>query len=75
MYQQIENAFLAPMIYNKALNISPALGFLAVMIGAGLFGILGAFLALPITASLPAIIKYVHEHVADGVDDRAVAKK
>lgn len=61
VYQQIENAFLAPMIYNKALKISPALGFLAVMIGAGLFGIIGAFLALPFAASLPAIIKFVNE--------------
>lgn len=61
IYQQIENAFLAPMIYNKALNISPAFGFLALMIGAGLFGIIGAFLALPFAASLPAIIKFVNE--------------
>lgn len=61
VYQQVESAFLAPTIYNKALNISPALGFIAVITGAGLFGIVGAFLALPFAASLPAMIKYVRE--------------
>lgn len=45
----------------QLLNLSPALGFLAVIIGAGLFGIIGAFLALPIAASLPAIITYFRE--------------
>lgn len=61
VYQQVESALLAPTIYNKALNLSPALGFLSVLIGATLFGIIGAFLALPIAASLPAIIKHLEE--------------
>ncbi|MBI1863017.1 AI-2E family transporter [Candidatus Microgenomates bacterium] len=61
VYQQIENAILAPTIYNKALNISPAISFLAVLMGSALFGIVGAFLSLPIAASLPAIIQYARE--------------
>ncbi len=65
IYQQVESAFLAPTIYNKALNLSPALGFLAVIIGAALFGIVGAFLALPIAASLPAVIKYIKEDIQE----------
>jgi predicted PurR-regulated permease PerM len=60
VYQQVENAVICPAIYNKALNLYPALGFLAVLIGASLFGILGAFLALPIAASIPVIVNY-HE--------------
>lgn len=60
LYQQLENIVISPIIYNKALHISPALSFLAVIIGAGLFGILGAFLALPLAASIPAMIKYLH---------------
>ena len=58
LYQQIESAFISPMIYNKALNISSALSFLSVIIGASLFGILGAFLALPVAASIPVLINY-----------------
>lgn len=61
IYQQIENAIICPAIYNKALNLYPALGFLAVLVGASLFGILGAFLALPVAASIPAVVKY-HEN-------------
>lgn len=61
VYQQVENAVICPAIYNKALNLYPALGFLAVLIGASLFGILGAFLALPIAASIPVIVNY-HEN-------------
>ena len=58
LYQEIENAVLSPMIYNKALHLYPSVIFLSVLIGAGLFGILGAFLSLPIAASVPAIIEY-----------------
>lgn len=60
-YQQVENAIICPAIYNKALNLYPALGFLAVLVGASLFGMLGAFLALPVAASIPAIVSY-HEN-------------
>lgn len=68
IYQQVEGTVLAPAIYNKALKISPALGFLAVLIGTALFGIVGAFLALPFAASLPAITSYVHEEMDDKKD-------
>ena len=57
-YQQVENAIISPMIYNKALNLFPSIVFLSVLLGASLFGILGAFLSLPIAASIPAIIHY-----------------
>jgi predicted PurR-regulated permease PerM len=62
-YQQTENAIISPAIYNKALNLSPALGFLSVVIGGGLFGIIGAFLALPVAASIPVILHFAHEYV------------
>lgn len=57
-YQQLENAVISPAIYNKALKLSPALSFLSVIVGGSLFGITGAFLALPVAASLPVILKY-----------------
>ncbi len=58
LYQQAENGIISPMIYNKALNLYPSVVFLSVLLGASLFGILGAFLSLPIAASIPAIIHY-----------------
>jgi predicted PurR-regulated permease PerM len=62
LYQQVENAIISPAIYNKALNLYPAIVFLAVIIGASLFGILGAFLALPIAASIPAVVLYIENY-------------
>lgn len=61
-YQQIENTIICPAIYNKALNLYPALGFLAVLVGASLFGIVGAFLALPVAASIPVIVNYLENY-------------
>lgn len=58
IYQQVENNIISPMIYNKALNLFPSVVFLSVLLGASLFGILGAFLSLPVAASIPVIIDY-----------------
>lgn len=58
LYQQAENVIISPVIYNKALNLYPSVTFLSILLGASLFGILGAFLSLPIAASIPAIIQY-----------------
>ncbi len=57
IYQQIENLILSPKISQRTMALNPAIAFLSVMVFANLFGALGAFLALPITASLQAIIK------------------
>ena len=57
-YQAVENDILAPSIYNKVLNLLPFLSFIAVIIGSVIFGIAGAFLALPIAAGIPTIMKY-----------------
>lgn len=59
LYQQFENNVLAPTIYNKVLALSPTLSFLAVLIGGSLFGIIGAFIALPIAASLPTVVSFL----------------
>ncbi len=58
VYQQIENHYIAPKIYNKALNLMPSLTVIAVFIGATLFGIAGAFLALPVAASIPLLVEF-----------------
>ena len=62
LYQQFENVVISPAIYNKTLNVSSALSFLSMVIGAGLFGMLGAFLALPIAASIPPTVRYARDY-------------
>lgn len=59
VYQQLENNLFAPNVYTRALDLSPALSFISVIIGGSLFGIFGAFIALPIAASIPTIITFV----------------
>jgi predicted PurR-regulated permease PerM len=59
LYQQFENNILAPNIYNKVLSLSPTLSFVAVIIGSALLGIVGAFIALPVAASIPTIFKFM----------------
>lgn len=57
VYQQFENLILSPKISQRTMDINPAVAFLAVLAFGSVFGALGAFLALPITASLQTIFK------------------
>jgi predicted PurR-regulated permease PerM len=58
LYQEIENDYIIPRVYHKALKIIPFLSFIAVIAGTLLFGIAGAFLSLPIAASIPTVMHY-----------------
>lgn len=55
IYQQVENLILAPKIQQKTMSVHPAIGLLAVFVFGEVFGVLGSFLALPITASLEVV--------------------
>ena len=59
VYQQIENNLLGPTIYGKAVNISPFFVILGVTIFGALLGVLGALVAVPVTASLQIIVTEV----------------
>ncbi|BAR06483.1 putative transport protein [Scardovia inopinata JCM 12537] len=56
VYQQIENLILSPRISKDTMDLNPAIALLSVFFFGDLFGALGAFLALPITASLQALL-------------------
>ncbi|OGY23739.1 MAG: hypothetical protein A2Y57_04395 [Candidatus Woykebacteria bacterium RBG_13_40_7b] len=49
--QQIENSFLVPKLIEKTMGLNPLLTVIALLIGGELLGILGAFLALPLTSA------------------------
>ncbi|MBW3088405.1 AI-2E family transporter [Bifidobacterium sp. 82T24] len=57
VYQQIENLILSPAISQRTMDLNPAIAFLAVLALGSVFGALGAFLALPLTASFQAVFK------------------
>lgn len=63
VYQQIENITIEPRISAQAVDVHPAVSFGAVMFGASLFGIGGAFVAVPIAALLLALFDiYSHKY-------------
>jgi predicted PurR-regulated permease PerM len=67
LVQQIEGNVLQPIIQGRGFNIHAAVVILAVTAGSSLAGITGAFLAVPVTAVLAVIYRYVR----DELDDRS----
>jgi predicted PurR-regulated permease PerM len=50
--QKVENLFIGPRVMSRKVSISPLTAFVAFMIGASVFGIVGALMAIPMTAVL-----------------------
>ncbi|MGP5195526.1 AI-2E family transporter [Arthrobacter rhombi] len=59
--QQLETNLLQPYIVGKALHLHPAVVLGAVTLGFTLFGIIGAFLAVPVTAVSVVVLRYLRE--------------
>jgi predicted PurR-regulated permease PerM len=58
-YQQLENNVLGPTIYGKATNISAFFVILGVTLFGALLGVLGALVAVPVTASLQLVVQEI----------------
>lgn len=77
LYQQVENLLIEPRISAKAVNVNPAVAFGSVLLGVALFGVAGAFLAIPVTAMLFAMLDTYGKRyqliaeLRDGNDDDA----
>jgi putative heme transporter len=61
--QQIEGHIVAPTVFAQALRINPLLVIFALLIGGRLYGIVGAFLALPLAAIVRETVVYLREHL------------
>lgn len=57
VYQQVENYFLSPRISAATLDIHPAVAFGSVIVGASLFGAMGAIIAIPLAAAITSIVE------------------
>lgn len=55
VYQQVENHAIQPLIYGRAVNLSPLAILVTVLVGAELGGILGAIAAIPVGGSVAVI--------------------
>lgn len=56
VYQQIENNLISPAVTRSTMDLNPAIALLSVFIFSAIWGTLGGFLALPITASIQALL-------------------
>lgn len=61
--QQLEGNFLQPVLQGRSMQIHAALILVAVTAGGTLFGIPGAFLAVPVAATLVVLMRYLSEQV------------
>ncbi|MGH3473429.1 MAG: AI-2E family transporter [Aeromicrobium sp.] len=69
--QQLEGNVLSPYLQGKNLNLHAAVVLLSVTAGGTLFGITGAFLAVPVAATTAEILRYVNERIDQAVADGA----
>ncbi|MGO9887174.1 MAG: AI-2E family transporter [Solirubrobacteraceae bacterium] len=56
VYQQVENNFLYPIVFRRAVALSPLTTVLAVMVGASLLGVIGAIVAVPLAAIVKIVV-------------------
>ena len=65
--QQLEGNVMQPMLQSRSLGLHAVVVLLAVTAGSTLYGIAGAFLAVPVVAAAAVVLRYLGERV----DDRA----
>jgi len=73
--QQLENNLLVPKIQGDAVELHPSAVMFALVIGGAIAGLLGAILALPITAAARDVFRYLFHRLDDppSSPDEAVA--
>lgn len=55
-YQQVENFFIIPRVMHRAIDVNPATGIVALLVGGVLAGPIGALLALPVAAMIKIVL-------------------
>lgn len=59
--QRIENDIIVPKVMQRTVGLNPIVSLIAFMVGAKLFGVVGAIFAIPVaTAASVAIVEIVH---------------
>jgi predicted PurR-regulated permease PerM len=63
--QQLEGNVISPWLQGKNLNLHAAIILLSVTLGSSLFGITGAFLAVPVVATAAEVLRYLNERITE----------
>ncbi|HJE51815.1 MAG TPA: AI-2E family transporter [Tessaracoccus flavescens] len=71
LVQQLEGNVLQPILQSRVMKLHPVVVLLAVLIGGAWFGIIGAFLAVPVAASIAVCLRYLGDLVDLRTGDRS----
>jgi predicted PurR-regulated permease PerM len=71
VYQQVENYVIVPRVMRQAVDLSPAMVIVSVLIGGSLAGFAGALLALPIAAAAKVALGEVVVRPRDAISGTA----
>jgi predicted PurR-regulated permease PerM len=74
IYQQVENNIIQPVIFNRTVDVSPLLVFISVLMGTAVGGILGALIAIPVTASIQILVRDYYKRRAKHTTEVTEAK-
>ncbi len=61
--QQLESNVLQPFLQGRSMQLHAGIILLAVAGGSTIFGVIGAFLAVPVAAALATTLRYVNEQI------------
>jgi predicted PurR-regulated permease PerM len=61
--QQLEGHVVAPQVFGRTLRINPLIVLAALLIGGQLYGVIGAFVALPLAALARESLLYLRRHL------------
>lgn len=61
--QQLEGNVLQPVLQSRSMKLHAVLVLLAVTAGSSLYGIVGAFLAVPVVAVVAVVVRYIGEQI------------
>lgn len=63
LVQQLEGNILQPVLQARVMQLHPVIIILAVLLGGGWFGIIGAFLAVPVAAAGAVVFRYLGDMI------------
>ncbi|HEU5229259.1 MAG TPA: AI-2E family transporter [Ktedonobacteraceae bacterium] len=75
LLQAIESNILGPRIVGHAVGLHPVAAILALLVGAKLFGVLGALLATPVVAATWVVIASIYRSARGETADQMLARK
>lgn len=73
--QQLEGNILAPLVLGRAISLHPLVVLVAITAGAVTLGVLGAFLAVPVAASIARVVDYLRGRDGEVEDDDSPARE